>query len=210
MLSYYKIADQKFSPAIGSPKFGILQGRVGITSLRYSFINRDNPVIPRNGFDLNFRTQWDDSNPGAKSGFPVSEVEMRLFKPVSKPSSVFVTAAGGTTFSYHQTGIPPFSLGGNQSLVAYGTSEFLTNQYFLFKAGYLHQLLELPAILGDKLYAIGGYEVAKVYGLSNVSSLPTDGFGGLIVNTIFGSVLVGGAYGSTGHRKFFFRLGRVF
>jgi NTE family protein len=206
----YEIAEQKFSPAIGSPTLGILRGRVGITSLRYSFINRDDPVIPRNGFDLHFRTQWDDSNPGAKSGFPVSEVEMRLFKRVRKPSSVFVAAAGGTTFTYHQTGIPPFSLGGNQNLVAYGTNEFLTNQYFLFKAGYLHQLLELPPILGDKLYAIGGYEVGKVYGLSNVSSLPSDAFGGLIVNTIFGPVLIGGAYGATGHHKFFFRLGRVF
>jgi NTE family protein len=113
-------------------------------------------------------------------------------------------------FSYHQTGVPPFSLGGSQNLVAYGTNEFLTNQYFLFKAGYVHQLLQLPPIVGEKLYAIGGLEGGKVYGLSNVSSLPTDAFGGLIVNTFFGPVLVGGAYGATGHHKVFFRLGRVF
>jgi hypothetical protein len=30
------------------------------------------------------------------------------------------------------------------------------------------------------------------------------------VNTIFGPVLLGAAYGATGHQKFFFRLGRVF
>jgi hypothetical protein len=30
------------------------------------------------------------------------------------------------------------------------------------------------------------------------------------VNTIFGPVLFGGAYGATGHHKIFFGLGRVF
>jgi NTE family protein len=130
---------------------------------------------------------------------------------------LFFTASGGTTFTYHQTGVPPFSLGGSQDLVAYGTNEFLTDQYFLLKAGYIHQLLELPPIIGEKLYAIGGYEVGKTYGLFNVSSpptdvssLPTDAFGGLIVNTFLGPVLIGGAYGATGHHKVFFRLGRVF
>ena len=158
-----------------------------------------------------FRSEWDDAAPGANSGFPVSELQMTLFKPVSKPASVFFGANGGTSFTYHPTGVPPFSLGGNQNLVAYGTNEFLTDQYFLFKGGYLHQLLTLPPILGDKLYAVAAYEGAKVYGLSPaVSSLPTDGYAGLIVNTIVGPVLVGGAYGATGHHKVFFRLGRVF
>jgi len=206
----YEIAEQRFSPVIGAAPFGTLQGRVGVTSLRYNFVDRDDPIVPRQGFDLRFRTQWNDANPGTTSGFPVSETQMTLFKPVSKPSSVFAGVAGGTTFTYHQTGVPPFSLGGNQNLIAYGTNEFLTNQYFLFKAGYIHQLRELPPIFGDKLYFVAGYEIAKIYGESNVSSVPTDGFGGLIVNTIFGPVLVGGAYGATGHHKFFFRLGRVF
>jgi len=206
----YEIADQKFSPSQGSPILGSLQGRVGITSIRYNLINRDDPIVPRSGLDLHFRSQWTDANPGATSGFPVAELQMNVFQPVKKPSSVFFAAQGGTTFTYHRTGVPPFSLGGNQNLVAYGTNEFLTDQYFLFKAGYIHQLLELPPIVGGKLYAIAGLEAAKVYGLSNVSSLPADGFGGFIVNTFFGPVLIGGAYGATGHHKVFFRLGRVF
>jgi len=206
----YEAAYEKFSPSIGSALLGTLEGRVGITSLRYNFISRDDPVVPRRGFDLRFRTEWYDANPGATSGFPVTEMEMTLFKPVKKVSSVFFTANGGTTFTYRHTGVPPFSLGGNQNLLAYGTNEFLTDQYFLFKAGYIHQLLELSPILGDKLYAIGGVEAAKIYGLSNVSSLPTDAFGGLIVNTIFGPILAGGSYGATGHHKFFFRMGRIF
>jgi NTE family protein len=206
----YSVGDEKYTPVVGASTFGTLQGRVGITSLQYNLLGRDNATVPRSGFDLHFRTQWDDANPGAAVGFPVSEIQSTLFQPVSKPASLFFGANGGTTFTYHETGVPPFSLGGNQNLVAYGTNEFLTNQYFLFKVGFIRQLLALPPILGGNLYFVGAYEAGKVYGVPNVSSLPTDGYAGLIVNTIFGPVLLGGAYGATGHQKFFFRLGRVF
>jgi len=33
---------------------------------------------------------------------------------------------------------------------------------------------------------------------------------GIVVNTIFGPVEAAYAYGDTGHRKFFFRIGRLF
>lgn len=206
----YEIADQKFSPAVGGAKFGTLEGRVGVTSLRYNLIGRDDPVIPSRGFDLQFRSEWHDANPGANSGYPVSELQMTLFKPLNTRSSVYFTADGGTTFTYHQTGFPPFSLGGGQNLVAYGSNEFLTDQYYLFKAGYIRKLWGLPPLLGDKIYAVGTYEIGKVYGVPNASSLPTDVAGAIVVNTIFGPVVIGGSYGATGHHKFFYRLGRVF
>jgi NTE family protein len=206
----YTIADQKYTPVVGTPTVGSVQGRVGITSFQYNHFGRDNATVPRSGLDVHFRSQWDDANPGAHSGFPATELQTTFFKPVSKPASVFFGANGGTTFTYHQTGVPPFSLGGNQNFVAYGVNEFLTNQYFLFKVGYIRQLLTLPSILGGNIYFVGAYEAGKVYGVPNVSSLPTDGYAGVIVNTIFGPVLLGGAYGATGHQKFFFRLGRIF
>lgn len=206
----YEAAQQKFSPSIGSATFGTLQGRVGITSLSYDRLGRDDPIIPRSGLDLHFRSQWYDANPGAPSGFPLAETQLYFFKPLNRSSSLFSSAAGGTTFTYHQTGFPPFSLGGSQNLTAYGINEFLTNQYFLFKAGYIRQLRELPPLVGDRLYAVGTYEIAKVYGLPNASSLPTDVSAALVVNTLVGPVLVGAAYGATGHQKFFFRIGRIF
>jgi NTE family protein len=195
---------------VGTLTFGTFQGRIGTTSLRFNRIGRDHPIIPTQGFDLHFRTDWSDANPGAKAGFPLAETQMTLFRPVKVASSLFFGAAGGTTFTYHQTGFPPFSLGGSQNLLAYGTNEFLTNQYFLFKAGYIRRLWRLPPLLGDKIYALGTYEIAKVYDLKTVSSLPTDVAGALVVNTIFGPVVVGAAVGATGHAKFFYRVGRVF
>jgi len=167
-------------------------------------------VIPRTGFDMQLRTAWYDANPCAKTGFPVAETQMTLFKPLNLPSSVFFSADGGTTFSHHQNGFPPFSLGGSRDLVAYGSNEFLTDQYFLFKAGYIRRLWALPPLLGNNIFAIGTYEAGKVYDVPMTSTLPTDVSGALVINTVFGPVVVGAAYGATGHHKFFYRLGRVF
>ena len=161
--------------------------------------------------DLRFRSEWYDSNPGATSGFPLTELQFTAFKTLNEPSSVFFSANGGTTFTYHHTGVPPFSLGGSHNLPAYGTNEFFTNQYFLFKAGYIRKLWELPPLVGSNIYAVGTYEAGKLYDLApDVSSLPTDFSAALVFNTIFGPVTIGGAYGATGHHKFFYKVGRVF
>ena len=93
---------------------------------------------------------------------------------------------------------------------AYGTNELFNNQYFLFRAGYIRQLAELPPFIGKDFDFIAAYEIGKAYGLPNGSRLPTDAVAGIVINTIFGPVLVGGAYGDTGHHKFFFNLGRIF
>ncbi|HXW90729.1 MAG TPA: patatin-like phospholipase family protein [Terriglobales bacterium] len=206
----YQAGEQRYSPSVGSAIFGTLQGRTGTTSLRFNRIGTDDPIIPSRGFDLHFRTEWNGASPGAKAGFPLAETQMTAFQPLNFASSVFFSAAGGTTFTYHPTGIPPFSLGGSRNLVAYGTNEFLTDQYFLFKTGYIRKLWHLPPLLGDKIYALGTYELGKVYDLPKVPSLPTDAACALVINTIFGPVVVGGAFGATGHYKFFYRVGRVF
>jgi NTE family protein len=67
-------------------------------------------------------------------------VQIAVFKRLSKPSSLFFTAAGGTTFNDSHTGVPPFALGGIRDLAAYGANELITNQYFLFRMGYIRRL----------------------------------------------------------------------
>src|SRR5437868_11280785 len=64
--------------------------------------------------------------------------------------------------------------------------------------------------MGKDFDFIAVYEIGKAYGLPNASRLPTDAVAGIVINTIFGPVLVGGAYGDTGHHKFFFNLGQIF
>ena len=61
----------------------------------------------------------------------------------------------------------------------------------------MYQLLKLPSCLGKGLYALGESEIARVYGVNNESAVPADAVAGVIMNTIFGFIVVGGSYGTT-------------
>ncbi len=172
----------------------------------------DQPVIPRSGESVKFYTKYFNANPGAPYGFPVSELQIKDFIRISDPSSIFVTASGGSSFGY-KTGVPVFPLGGVTRFVAYGTNELLTDQYFLGQLGYIRQLSQLPALFGGAIDFLGMFEVGKTYQLPRGPKppyLPGDVVGAIIVNTLFGPVEVGGAVGNYGHAKFFFQVGRIF
>ena len=83
-------------------------------------------------------------------------------------------------------------------MVARGTNELLTNQYFLGQLGYIRELVKVPPLLGSNVEFIGLYEAGKTYKLPlrpNPPNLPMDGAAGIIVNTIFGPVEHAGAVG---------------
>jgi NTE family protein len=207
----YRGAYQQLYPTVGGLTYGRLDGRVGDTRLNYALDRRDDPIVPRTGSNILFRTDWFDSNPGAPSGFPVSELRAGNVFKINNPSSVFLNVGGGTTYTSHDVGFPPFKLGGGPDFYAYGTNEFLTDQYMLFRAGYEHRLAQLPALVGKDLYAVGLVEGGKLYDLPpGTSTLPGDMAIGFIVNTLLGPIQFGGAVGATGHYKFFYAIGRTF
>ncbi|MBV9497782.1 MAG: patatin-like phospholipase family protein [Acidobacteriaceae bacterium] len=195
---------------VGSPLLPSVSGRTGLSHVRYAIDRLDNPVVPRSGMALLFDGGWLDADPGAKSGFPSSEMNLEAFHRLNNPASLYFVAAGGTIFGQHSGGLPLFSLGGPARLAAYGLNQFLTDQYFYFRGGYLHRVAEMPAFIGSGLFLDAHYEVGKPYGLPNAPTLPNDGVVGVIMETIVGPVLVGGSIGNEGHRKWFFQIGRVF
>lgn len=210
----YEGGWQKFDPQIGNRnELPTFSGGYGATRVQYRLDRLDNAVIPRSGQALDTQFLWTNASPEAPNQFPSLQVASRNFFRISEPSSVFLSAFAGSTLNY-RTGLPQFSLGGSQMLVAYGTNELLMNQYFLFQLGYIRQLAKLPPLLGSGIYFLGLYEAAQVYDQSplvnKASGFPTDGAAGLVVNTIFGPVEAAYAYGDTGHHKFFFRIGRLF
>jgi NTE family protein len=206
----YEIGYLDVSRWIGSPLLPSPAGRTGATRLRYAMDRLDNPVVPRRGTALLAESRWVDTNPGGNNRFPSAEMTLAAFRPVQPKASIYLVASGGTVFGHEQTGLPLFGLGGPSRLAAYGINEFLTNQYFYFRPGYLHRLTTMPAFLGSGMYFAGHYEVGKAYGLPNVSGLAQDGVAGVIMETIIGPVMVGGSVGGSGHRKWFFQLGRIF
>jgi len=87
----------------------------------------------------------------------------------------------------------------------------LGNDYFLFQTGYLYRIARLNPVIGDSIYAAGFYEIGKVYGAAaGTPTLPYDVSGAVVVKTLLGPFYGGGSIGDSGHRKWFFGLGRVF
>jgi NTE family protein len=209
----YEGGFEQASPEIGNvPTLPTTSGATGDVRIQYQLNTLDNPVIPRSGASVLMYTKGYNTNPAAPGPFPLSEVQAQDFFRLNDPSSVFVTVAGGSSYGY-KTGIPTFSLGGSRQLVAWSTNELLTNQYFLGQLGYIRELAKLPPFLGSSVNFLGVLELGKTYKLPNGPSppnLPMDVAGGLLVNTIFGPVLVAGSVGDYGHARFYFRIGRVF
>ncbi|HEY6127804.1 MAG TPA: patatin-like phospholipase family protein [Candidatus Acidoferrum sp.] len=207
----YEVGDLDARVRLGQPQFPSISGRTGNAKLHFLVDHGDDPIIPRRGYTAETTFRWYDTSPGAPEGFPTMEGQVQFFQPITTPASIFVTAQGGTTFSSHETGpVPQFFLGGPLRLGAYGTNELFGNQYYLFRLGYLHDLFTLPPFLGKKIYAIASYEFAKMYGFQAQSGFPNDFSAGVLAETAFGPLVIGGSYGDSGHRKLYFQLGRVF
>ncbi|HEY4011108.1 MAG TPA: patatin-like phospholipase family protein [Acidobacteriaceae bacterium] len=216
----YASQHLSYSVQVGQSTEPTVSGREGFARFQYTVFHTNDPVIPTTGQLASFRTQWFEAYPapaGSSSvaGFPLTEGSFSQFVPVGKRNAVYFTGGGGTVYNTDvaSIGLPVFSLGGQRVFAAYGTNEILTNNYGYGQLGYLRDLVQLPPFLGGKLYFLARIE-AGAYQQFNVPAYPyrhpVDGAGGLIVNTIFGPVLIGGAIGDAGHQRFFFSLGRVF
>ena len=207
----YTAAYLRFAPKIGNQSLlPTVSGRFGGTTLRFALIDVDEPVIPRSGQYMDINAGWVDANPGAAHSFPTSEGRLLKFIKLNEPSSVYFGARGGTTFGNQLVGVPLFSLGGPNVFAAYGQNELLTDQYYQFQAGYLRKVAKLPVLLGEGLYFNGAFEAGRVFAPPFRSQTPGDVIAALVVNTIFGPIEIGGAVGTAGHQRVFFKLGRIF
>lgn len=195
---------------LGTAQFAEVEGRTGDFKFHFLADHTDDPVIPRRGFGAETTFRWFESSPASTQEFPAMQLNLRYFQPITRPASLFVVGEGGSTFGYQGTGIPQFFLGGPLRLSAYGTNELYGNQYYLFRAGYLHQIASLPPFLGKNVYVIGNYEMGKMYGFASESKFPNDFAAGVVAQTAFGPFFIGGSVGDSGHEKWFFQLGRVF
>jgi NTE family protein len=209
----YEGGYQHLSPEIGNvPTLPTTSGVTGDIRIQYQLTTLDQPVVPRSGVSLLAYAKGYTANPASPGAFPLTEIQAQEFFRLNAPSSIFFGEYGGSSYGY-KTGVPAFSLGGSQRLVAWSTNELLTNQYFLGQIGYIRELVKLPPLLGSTVDLLGLLELGKTYKLPNGTSppnLPMDLAGGLLVDTIFGPVLVAGSVGDYGHARFYFRIGRVF
>ena len=203
----YEIGYLDASLRLGAPVLGDARGRQIGPRLRVSYDQTDDPVIPRRGAAAEARLRWYQTSPGAEQGFGAGMLRASRFQPITRRASVFLIAEGGTTFGATDTGRDQFALGGTNGLLAYGSNELRGNEYLLLTGGYLHDLWRLPPFVGKKVYFAAEVEAAKMGGGSPWAS---DVAVGLVAQTAFGPLLIGASAGNEGHRRWFFKLGRVF
>lgn len=207
----YEFGWLQYDPELGDKTIvRPVSGKQSRTRFRYELNRLDDAIVPRSGFALKTNFSFYDSRPSAGDQFPALDMHFQYFKPVRPNDSIFFTGSGGTTFKFSETGVPLYTLGGPFRLSAYGNNEIFTNQFFLLQTGYLHQVTQLPPILGNHVYLAGSYEIGKAYGIARSQRLPMDGTLGIVIQTLFGPAYIGGSYGDSGHHKFFFQLGRIF
>jgi NTE family protein len=201
---------------LGRPDFTSFSGQLSDLRIRLRTDHTDDPIVPRHGYVAEANFNWYNKYPGTDRPLPAVMSAISGFQPIFSKGSVFGSAEGGSTFGVHDTGIPIFYLGAPLRLSAYGTNELFGEQYYLFRAGYIHELLSLPPFLGKKVFAVSSYEFAKMYrygaevNLTPESRYPMDVESGVVAETAFGPLFIGGSVGDTGHQKWFFQLGRVF
>jgi NTE family protein len=211
MRAGYEAGYQKISEDIGTPVEPTVRGRFGMTSLTYRLDRFDDPMIPRRGERIESTFHFYDTKPGTADFVPTGELRLGVAERIDAKSSILFFASGGTSFSTRDTGFPPFSLGGPLRMSAYGLNEFLTNQYFLMQPAFLYRLRELSPLLKQNVYLFSMYEAGKAYGqLASTAGVAQDGTIGLLIQTLFGPVFFGGSLGDSGHRKFFFNVGKFF
>ena len=208
----YQYGYESGTLRLGTPEFGSFSGAVSAARARYILDHTNDPIIPTSGYyaqsDFRYYNQFVNSG----QSFPTLDLTLQYFQPVFHGrDSAFIIAEGGSTLGYTAYGVPAFTLGGVGRLTAYGLHELLGNQYFLGRIGYLRQIATLPPFVGKAVYVTGFAEVGKMYGDPlGAPKLSGDGALGIIANTAFGPVFIGGAAGDSGHYKWFFQLGRVF
>jgi NTE family protein len=210
----YEGGWQKYSLESGNRVFPTFSGAYGDMRLQYKMDRLDEAVLPNKGNYVTGAFRWTNVSPVATNQYPVLEGASLNYFKLTEATSLFAHGWGGTTFDY-ATGLPQFSLGGSVRMFAFGQNELLVDKYIMAQGGYMHRLLKMPPLIGSGMYGLGFVEGARVSAttlgdFNKIPDYPADIVGAVVVKSLFGPVEFGYAYGTTGHHKFFFRVGRLF
>jgi NTE family protein len=196
---------------IGAPSAQDFHLTPWIASMRFQFLGQDDVMVPTRGSIVQSTLQHSTERPSTSGGYSQWNTYTAHFIPIAHRGILFGTASGGTSFGTTGLGLAGFSLGGPLRLSSYARGELLGNDYFLAQPGAMFRLMRLNPVFGGAVYAVGVYEIGKVWGgAPGTPKLPNDVSGGLIMKTLIGPIYGGGSIGDSGHRKWFVGIGRVF
>jgi NTE family protein len=206
----YEISHLNAEVHVGSPLLPKAAGGVSAVRLRYGYEGVDAPIVPTRGVRVSSAFRWVFQAPGARSSFPLAELQLSAFKPIGKHGIGFVAGNGGTALGHDAPPVLQFTLGGPLTLGAYGQDEFRGSNYILGRLGYLHRIGQLPSYLGGKSYAVLLVESGSAFERLNAADFHGDVTGGFYLDTLLGPAFFGGSWGGSGRSKLFFSFGQLF
>jgi NTE family protein len=206
----YEVGRDDAKVSIGDPLLPNIKGLLSDAEVQFAYEGHDNAMVPTTGVSLTAQGRWFFTAPGAAQAFPQADIRGSGLKRLNAKASIFTYGSAGTTFSKTAAPLEQFTLGGPFRLGAFGPQEFRGDHYALLGGGYLQHVGSLPTFLGRKIYGAGWYELGSAFFEKESAVYRSSVSGALLLETRFGPVVVGGAFGSGGRGKIFVSMGRIF
>jgi NTE family protein len=185
-------------------------GTTTSSSIRYVHDGLDSAVIPRHGLRLEAAVRYFFETPGATENLLQVSMSASAFHSLSPKNSVFLQGAGGSTVNNDVPFQLQFSLGGPQRLGAYSRHELRGSRFFYASGGVLSEIAELSLITPSKVYLGGWYELGSAFDQDRYEDLSHSISAGIVLESFFGPIFLGGSLGDEKRGKVYFLLGKIF
>ncbi len=223
-----RLSDLRVGAYIGHVDTNVLIGNPGLPAFSgeqtgaqavWRYDSQDNPVIPSHGSTAfsTLRHIFKDPEvtpplPDGRTSDGLTQLsgEMTKFWSVRNIDRVFVLGGLGTSFSGSPLPTDQFALGSPLHLGAYSNGEIRGDNYYIVTAGYLKHVARLPDFVGGPIYAGAWLENGDAFNLWSQATLRTQLSVGVVMESIIGSVLVGGSAGFDGRWRTYVAIGRLF
>lgn len=179
---------------------------------RWVFDGHDHWLMPGGGTRIETEARWLTTAPGQSSGFAQAQLTTSTFVSVGQRGRMFLVLAGSAALDDQLSPFYQFTLGGPFRLGAFDRDRFRGVSTGYVGTGYLHQVGQLPDLLGGAIYAGAWLEYGRVKAgdaLPKASHADpgTSASAGLLIDTSLGAVFASGSIAS-GSRRLHVALGR--
>ncbi len=165
--------------------------------------------LPSRGVRLGSKAEWMVEAPDAPSGFGRVQGTLSVAWRMARHHQATLYADGGASLGPTTPILYQFSLGGPFRLGACPPNGLRGPSFLLGGAAYRRQLGRLPSLLGDRLYLTGLVEIGSAFDRLRSARFKSSFTGGLIADTFFGPVFVGGSVGDDGAVRAYFIVGTL-
>ena len=197
------------SSGVAIPGLSEKAATLNAVRLRWAYDNQDSPIIPHHGIHSVMDLRWTFSNTAGLAQFGVFEEQLTAAKSFGPRYTVVVPLAGGTIVG-PRSYILPFALGGPGAMSAFGYGQLRGDRYYYSAVHGLRAFSTDRSSFMSRVYIDLGGELGKAFTDIDFGQPAYDGLLGVVAETPVGIVMFGGSYGTSGNRKIFFRIGRLF